>query len=104
MLRVGGGEGDDGGSGGLGGADAGRGVLEDQAGAGIEAEGGGSGEIRLGIGLAAGDVAGRDHGGRDGESDSVEAGGGEAASAGSDDGVAVGRESGEQGAGSGEES
>ena len=33
----------------------------------------------------------------------MEAGGGEAASAGSDNGVAVGRESGEQGAGSGEE-
>ena len=33
----------------------------------------------------------------------MEAGSGEAASAGSDDGVAVGRESGEQGAGSGEE-
>ena len=66
----------------MGGADAGRGVLEDQTGAGIEAESGGSGEIRLGIGLATGDVAGGDHGGRDGESDSVEAGGGEAASAG----------------------
>ena len=38
-----------------------------------------------------------------GERDGVEAGGGEAASAGSDDGVAVGRESGEQGAGSGED-
>jgi hypothetical protein len=79
------------------------GALEDQTGAGIEAEGCGSGEIRLGIGLAAGDVAGGNHGGRDGESDSVEAGGGETASAGSDDGVAVGREGGEQGAGSGQD-
>jgi hypothetical protein len=79
----------------LGGADAGRGVLEDQTGAGIEAE--------LGIGLAAGDVAGGKHGGRDGESDGEEAGGGEVASTGSYDGVAVGRESGKPGAGSGEE-
>ena len=42
------------------------------------------------------------HGGRDGESDGVESGGGEAASAGSDDGVALGQEGGEQGAGSGQ--
>ncbi len=103
MLRVGSGEGDHGGSGGVGGANAGRGVLKDQTGAGIEAEGGGSGEIRLRIGLAAGDVTGSDHGGRDEESDGVEAGGGEAASAGSDDGVAVGREGGEQGTGSGQD-
>jgi hypothetical protein len=54
----------------------GGGVLRDQTGAGIEAEGGGSGEIRLGIGLAAGDVAGSNHGGRGGESDGVEAAGG----------------------------
>ena len=87
----------------MGGADAGRGVLEDQTGAGIEAEGGGSGEIGLGIGLAAGDVVGRNHGGRDRERDSVQAGGGEPASTGSDDSVAVGRESGEQGAGSGKD-
>ena len=57
----GGADGEDAAASGFAGADAGRGVFDDDALARREAEGGGTFEIGLGIGLAMLDVAGRDH-------------------------------------------
>ena len=57
----GGADGEDAAASGFAGADAGRGVFDDDAVAGEKAESGGSLEVGLGIGLATLNVAGRDH-------------------------------------------
>jgi len=60
-ITGGGTDGEDAAAGGFAGADAGRGVFDDDALGGGNAERGGSLEIRLGIRLAMLDVTGRDH-------------------------------------------
>lgn len=94
--RISGGHGDDAHPRGFAGADAGGRILDDDAVAGSEAQCCRALEIRFGVGLAVGDVAGRDHGVRDRKADGAQASGGQVARAGGYDRPAVGRNTSQQ--------